>query len=343
MNTAARLMIENLLSDWAVQEHGSGWSVDNVAPMPGNAGLSFGFDLHEPEGRLIESLVIRLAPPGVRRSGATDVLAQVPILRGLGERGLPVAPLRWYGDESGCLGVDAFVVARLPGKPFHMTEEAGSAVPGPGGPSELFDRAVDALAVIHAVPWTELDMKTEGPRSLAAEIDLWGRLLRRVEAPPHPAATRLEADLRATIRADVHVGLFHGDFQTNNLLFEKGRLTGILDWELAGVGAQLLDLGWLAMMTDPASWEEPYRACLRTVANPQSLRLRYERASGHAVPDFDWFVALACFRFGAILSYNTMLHRTGRRPDPLYDLMAPSLPRLLERGSELISNERKKD
>ncbi|MEZ5076332.1 MAG: phosphotransferase family protein [Solirubrobacterales bacterium] len=335
-------MIEDLLSDWAVQEYGPGWSVDCVAPMPGNAGLSFGFNLHEPGGRLSEALVIRFAPPGVRRSGATDVLAQVPILRGLGERSLPVAPLRWYGDESGCLGIDAFVVARLPGRPFHMTEEVGSATPGPGGPAELFDRAVDALAVIHAVPWAELHMKTEGPRSLAAEIDLWGRLLRRVEDPPHPAAAQLEADLMATMRTDVQVGLFHGDFQTNNLLFEKGRLTGILDWELAGVGAQLLDLGWLAMMTDPASWEEGYRTRLRTVSDRESLRLRYELTSGRAVPNFDWFVALACFRFGAILSYNTMLHRTGRRPDPLYDLMAPSFPCLLERGSELISNERKK-
>ncbi|HEX2890402.1 phosphotransferase [Vineibacter terrae] len=30
----------------------------------------------------------------------------------------------------------------------------------------------------------------------------------------------------------------------------NGRLTGIIDWELAGIGAQALDVGWSAMLAD---------------------------------------------------------------------------------------------
>ena len=91
MTAATDIDLDGGLRQWASERWGGAAEVRAIAPMPGNSGLSFGFDVYA-DGAT-ERFVIRLAPPGVRRQGNTDVLAQVPILRGLADRGLPVAPL----------------------------------------------------------------------------------------------------------------------------------------------------------------------------------------------------------------------------------------------------------
>ena len=86
-----------LLALWAIDHYGSDASVDRVAPMPGHAGISFGFDVRL--GSVAERLVIRVAPPGVRRAGPADVLHQVPVLRAANLSGVPVPAVRWWSDD----------------------------------------------------------------------------------------------------------------------------------------------------------------------------------------------------------------------------------------------------
>ena len=136
--------------------------------------------------------------------------------------------------------------------------------------------------------------------------------------------------------ADPDIGVFHGDYQTGNLLFDEGQLVAVLDWEISGIGAQLLDLGWLLMMNDPASWANG--EALATVPPFDELVERYAVASGRYVrlDEVAWFRALAGYRFGVIACFNVMLHRTGKRPDPEWDNIAPSVPRLFGRALELL-------
>ena len=37
----------------------------------------------------------------------------------------------------------------------------------------------------------------------------------------------------------------HGDFRLGNILVNENGLTGIIDWELAHIGKQIQDLGWM--------------------------------------------------------------------------------------------------
>ena len=53
---------------------------------------------------------------------------------------------------------------------------------------------------------------------------------------------------------DPHVGVFHGDFQTGNILFDGAEVVALVDWEISGIGAQLIDIGWLLFMNDRESW-----------------------------------------------------------------------------------------
>lgn len=310
--------------------------VERAWPMPGNAGLSFGCDaLDVPGGPL--PLVVRLAPPGVRRRGNTDVLRLVPLLDALAAAGVPVARVRLSTDDPRWFGTDAVVQDRLDALPLHMGDPALSAAVEP---AHALAQAVDALAAVHAVApppgW-------ERPRSVADEIAFWSPLLAKAD---DPAWAELGAALRDALTADPPadpaVGIFHGDFHTNNVLYDAGgRLVAIVDWEIAGIGAQLLDLAWLAIFTDPGCWGPDAGARMRVTADAADLRARYERAGGRATARFDWFRALACYRFGVISVLNVRLHRTGRRVDPHWEERAPSITPLFERGLRFLAEERR--
>jgi aminoglycoside phosphotransferase (APT) family kinase protein len=142
--------------------------------------------------------------------------------------------------------------------------------------------------------------------------------------------------LVSTLPLDPDIGVFHGDYQTGNLLYEDGGLVAVLDWEISGIGAQLLDLGWLLMMNDAASWANGEH--LAVVPPFDELVERYGAASGRFVrlDEVAWFRALAGYRFGVIACFNVMLHRSGKRPDPEWDNIAPSVPFLFRRAQQLL-------
>jgi aminoglycoside phosphotransferase (APT) family kinase protein len=139
------------------------------------------------------------------------------------------------------------------------------------------------------------------------------------------------------------VGLIHGDFQPGNVLFEGAdpadkRLTGIVDWELSSIGAQLLDIGWMMMMSDRASWHERFRPV--NSPDPNVLREVYQIHRGKSFPDIDWYWAFAGYRFGTICCLNVRLHRTGKRPDPIWENFALAIPTLFGRAEQILTSRR---
>lgn len=326
------------LAHWARCEYGPSAQVPDVWPMPGNSGLSFGFDVVVPGNPPRRwPLVIRLSPPGVARRGNTDVLRQVPLLRSLQASGIPIARVTWSTGDPDWFGTDAVVQQRLDARPLHMWEAGLDHQLAAGGAAPFLVQAIDALAAIHAAPWEDALRDWEAPRSLESELHFWDDILGRSDQPGWVQAGRELRDvLLASRPEDTPCGVFHGDYQTNNVLYDDGgTLVAIVDWEISGLGAQLIDLGWLTLFTDASCWDAGYVADMRVRARPEWLRDRYERASGRSVESFDWFRAMACFRFGAIAAFNVRLHRSGRRPDPRWDHIAPSVTTLFTRGRAL--------
>jgi aminoglycoside phosphotransferase (APT) family kinase protein len=132
------------------------------------------------------------------------------------------------------------------------------------------------------------------------------------------------------------IGVVHGDYQTGNLVYDAGELVAVLGWQAGGIGAQLLDLGSLLMMNDPASWADG--AALSIVPSFAELVARYARATGRrlGLADVAWYRALAGYRFGVMSCCNVVLHRTGQQPNPQWERIAPSLPFLFGRARELL-------
>lgn len=330
--------MQELLVPWAAAHLPAATQVTGVAPMPGNAGLSFGFDARGPEGEVLHSLVIRLAPPGVRRQGNTDVLRQVPLLRTLERARFPVAPLVWAGDDPAWFGTDALVQERLPARHLPMHDPT-TGVGRVEDPASYLRQAVETLAALHRIDWTQGLARWDDPRTIAEEVAFWRRFL-----PRHPdlAWTTLGEELAdrllATDPGNHRVGLFHGDYQTHNVLFDDdGRLVAVVDWEIAGIGPIGLDVGWLAMMVDQSCWHDERSAVALLSEEPARIRGWYEEAAGHELAHPDWYQALACYRYGAITGFNLYLHQSGRRRDVTNELTGPAAPALFAAGLRLLA------
>jgi aminoglycoside phosphotransferase (APT) family kinase protein len=179
----------------------------------------------------------------------------------------------------------------------------------------------------------------EPVRDLRSEVEFWTPLNAKAAEPVWAEMGERTGDLLlSAVPESPFVGLFHGDFQTNNVLFQPadGSVVAVLDWEISGVGAQLLDLGWLLFMNDADSWADAVG--LGVVPSFERIVGWYAEATGRDVTldDVAFFRALSGYRFGVISGLNVMLHRTGKRHDPEWDRIALSVPHMFEQACRLL-------
>jgi aminoglycoside phosphotransferase (APT) family kinase protein len=307
--------------------------------MPGHAGLSFGFTVSDATG-VLDRLVTRMPPKGVRRAGNTDVLRQVPLLRALAAQGVPVAPVVWHDDDEHWFDVPYFMVQFLPGQTYAV-RDPDPAFDGVAC-ADIMRSALEALAAVHRVEHRSALPGWEQPKDLLAEIELWAPILQKAAEPEWiEMGERTRQLLLQNVPDDPATGIFHGDFQTNNILFDGARVVALIDWEISGIGAQLLDVGWLLFMNDAASWaasaEEGQR--LQSLPSFEQMVGWYSDAVGRPVSldDVAFYRALSGYRFGVISGLNVMLHRTGKRHDPEWEGIALSVPSMFERACELLN------
>jgi len=340
--TSPRLeTLQGRLQRFAHAHYGKGAVVRRPVVMPGHAGLSFGFTVaYREEGRPCEeSLVLRLPPKGVRQSGNTDVLRQAPLLKALQRNGVPVPAVRWFGDDPLWFEVPYLMVEWMRGRTFHVWNPEASFDRSPRAVADIYEQAVLALAQVHQLDWRNELADWEAPRSIEEEIQHWDSILARAAEPEWVSqGEEVRALLLERQPLAPPIGLFHGDYQGTNLLFHRKdgeRLVALLDWEISGIGAQLLDLGWLLVFIDPMSWS-PDHGPIASIPEAEPLIALYEEKVGRTVEDIPWYRAMAGYRFGVITGFNVMLHRKGKRHDPEWERLALSVPALFGRAKEML-------
>jgi aminoglycoside phosphotransferase (APT) family kinase protein len=300
----------------------------------GHAGLTFSFDVVGAEGRFEGGYVLKVAPRGVKRRGNTDVHRQAPLLRALKRCGLPVPDVPWASASEDDLGAPFIVMDRLPGRVFVIWEPHASFSRDERVVKDIWLQSAALLARIHRVDWKSALGDWEAPQSLSSELERWPDVLRHAQDPAWLSAGEALGNLlRKTMPEGGPVGVVHGDFQPGNILFHESRATAVIDWELASIGAQGLDVGWLLMMSDPLAWHEDWRPVAPVTAH--DLVEAYREAGGTSTADLGWHQALAHFRLGAIGCLNVKLHRSGKRIDSLWERFAPSITPLFGRGLAL--------
>jgi aminoglycoside phosphotransferase (APT) family kinase protein len=163
------------------------------------------------------------------------------------------------------------------------------------------------LAALHHVDIACLDLPDEPRASLRecveSDIDRWERMYRFGLSAEDPLIEFGLTWLKANIPdADCAPVIVQGDTGPGNFLYQDGRVTAVLDWELAHLGDPMADLGWLALR----AVQEPFTVFRDRLAD-------YERFSGIEVD----LVRLRYYRLFAEFEVAIILFRRGMTLDLL--------------------------
>lgn len=324
------------LQAWAGRQYGAQARVGSVRSLGGHSGVTIGFDIVLP-GMPAESLVLKVPPAGVNRKNNFDVLRQVPLLQVLERRGILAPRLRFFSDDESAFGAPYLVMTLLRGAPLPdiFGPDAGRGVRDAG---PLFEQAIDTLVAIHAIDADSDLAQWNVVREAPQEIDHWPQVLRKSsDAGWVRQGLAVHEALHRTMPRVIPTGLVHGDYYTNNWIFDGDRLTGVVDWEGASRGPVLLDLGWLCNMYDTEAWGPTRRRTMQWHPGPEAFVRAYAARSRLDLSDIGWYRALGGYRLACITAYYYELHRTGKRPNPAWDVMGESVPWLFARAQSLLA------
>jgi aminoglycoside phosphotransferase (APT) family kinase protein len=175
---------------------------------------------------------------GLAHDGVESLRREMQVLRALAAHGIPVSHV--YGF---CETVPGIVMERSPGRANLATAESEEER------RAVLDHYLDLLAEIHRIDpavFEKLGMpfpRTAEQRSLG-DLARWEAVYRRGKNQPEPTIELTLAWLRENVPTHRdHVSCLVGD--AGQFLFDRARVTAVLDVELATLGDPLADLGAL--------------------------------------------------------------------------------------------------
>jgi aminoglycoside phosphotransferase (APT) family kinase protein len=189
-------------------------------------------------------LVRRELPAGVLETKAeTEYL----LMKALWDTDIPVPRMYWSEKDPRWLDQPFFVEEFVGGE----SSLESLAKLDPRVRDEIVRDFVETLARQHRLDWRKLGLEFLGVPADAddcaqRQIDHWMQVLERHRLDPQPLLTALFRWLRQHKPHEVsRIALVHGDPGPGNFLVRDGRITAVVDWELAHLGDPMDDLGWL--------------------------------------------------------------------------------------------------
>ena len=299
-----------------------GERVLDVQSIPeGHSGFTYWVEL---SGR---RAVLRLPPPGARIAGPADIPRQGRIMDALHARGLPVPEIIAMSTEPVVDGRPYVLMEALPGERIEAAAARGS------DPLELARTAIEVLHQLQATPPAQSGIGDEVPVTLQGELDRWAWLMERAPAELTGDAPELARRLASAVPRDTGPVVVHGDYHFGNMLFAGGRVSAVLDWEIAELGDPLLDLCCLCVVFQGGNDGEARGWGAARGLEPDVLRDIF----GADPAEFRWTLGLTYYKYAAILGYNLMLHRRGKRPDPSYEGRTGTIVGFIQAGLRLLA------
>jgi aminoglycoside phosphotransferase (APT) family kinase protein len=89
--------------------------------------------------------------------------------------------------------------------------------------------------------------------------------------------------LRERVPSDSWTGVVHGDYRIGNALVDQGRVSALLDWELAYIGDVRFDLGYLSLERLAGKHLRPRTTLMNAIAEQGWFLDEYSRLTGRPV------------------------------------------------------------
>jgi aminoglycoside phosphotransferase (APT) family kinase protein len=297
-----------------------GLAVKRIEPFgDGHSGFTYAVEFRGE--RAGQTRVLRLSPPKARIAGSTDIGRQGRIMTALGDAGLPVPEILACSSLPVIDGRSFALMELIEGESWAVARSTASA-------REALSDIVGLISSMQALEPAATGIGDEEPMTPAAEVERWSWLVGRSPEWLQERSVTLREGLARTAPPPARPVLVHGDFHFGNLLFEGASVVAVLDWEIAQLGEPMLDVASLAV----SSIRRRHEPAWKHTATVETEPLELLEIFGVDVREVSWFVALGCFKYASILGYNYQLHLSGKRPDPVYEQLVPSMVGLLDDG-----------
>jgi aminoglycoside phosphotransferase (APT) family kinase protein len=130
-----------------------------------------------------------------------------------------------------------------------------------------------------------------------------------------PGFMELLDRIESSAPAPLPATLVHGDFVFANMLWKDGKLTAVLDWELAFNGDPRWDLGYVLTQFDSPTGPGLPGYDLEGFWQREEMMQAWERATGRSANGTTWFQVAGLTKGAAICFYGHHLYATGQSKD----------------------------
>jgi aminoglycoside phosphotransferase (APT) family kinase protein len=283
------------------------------------------FTVHRDGGE--ERVVLRLRPPAPGLLEPYDLQRQFDVLRVLEPTPVRAPRALWRESTGTVLGREFYVMERLDGDVYEQSLPDGVD-------AALVERMagsmVDQLAAIHAAD--------AGDVGTTHDLYHWHAEVERVKRASLPALERLHDELVRTCPTPRNpTTLVHGDAKHGNFGFVDGEVSAVYDWEMAGLGDPMTDIGWMELLwTMPGSF-----TTVEGAPDTDWFVARWEARTGLRAHDRPWYRAQQAYKMSAIMLVGSMHYDAGLSDDVRLAHMGYGVQLLTDRGlAELGIEER---
>jgi aminoglycoside phosphotransferase (APT) family kinase protein len=249
--------------------------------------------------------VLRRKPFGQLLPSAHAVDREYRLISALHPLGFPVPRPYSLCSDPEVIGAIFYVMELAKGRAY-----TNGALPEfePADRRGMYEQLVDTLADLHNIDPNAAGLGDFGKPGnyFERQVARWTRQYRDSQTDDLPEMERLIAYLPASLPEQSRTSIVHGDYRIDNVLFDHGKLTAVLDWELATLGDPVADFSYLAMQwMMPADGSAGLAGLDVTELGIPSLGEiveRYSTRSGVPVAaKLDWYFAYNLFRLAGIV------------------------------------------
>jgi len=253
--------------------------------------------------------VLRRKPPGQLLASAHMVDREYRVISALQPTNVPVPATIALCEDDSVIGSMFYVMEYLDGRVFwdpaleELSREDRLA---------CYEEMNRVLAALHSIDIDAVGLADYGKPGnyFDRQVARWTKQYRASETETLPAMEKLIEWLPAHMpEDDGRVGLVHGDYRLDNLMWHptEPKIIAVLDWELSTLGNPIADLAYQIM-----AWQLPRGAGINGMAGLDRESLGIPSDSDYiatycahtgreAIDNWDFYLAFCFFRLAAIV------------------------------------------
>jgi aminoglycoside phosphotransferase (APT) family kinase protein len=267
-----------------------------------------------------ESLILRRDPPDSLID--TERAVEFAAYRSFADADVPVPAALHLCEDLSVLGAPFFVMRRIPigaaASPFQIAPYA----PHEQRLGQQFFTYLGRIAAADALtaPLAAVVDRPDPDNAWRVALDHWQQVAETDALEPQPILAAAFRRLRANPPPPAQkIAIVHGDYRSGNFLHDgAGKITAILDWEMAHLGDPLEDLAWAL---DPLWSHFQPDSGAGLISRAQALEIwQAESGCWFDADAFAWWSLFASAKGMAIWLSSARAYAEGRNPDAVLAL-----------------------